>query len=158
MKSLMIFVFIVVLGGCKNKVTETEEKTLYTEFQLIDSLGVPTTSFHVGDNVYFYCAIINRTGETQPWWKSSTAPIVFFEVFIGDSFIGSSVDGMGFADMIVSGKLLNSDILALKDSWLANLKHGVLPVGEYTVWAKPQLRFDNFGALPDEKIDFKILP
>jgi len=157
MKSLLVFGLMAALTACSKKPIQPEGKSLVAGFQLTNPYGIPTTTFHPGEDLIFSFAVVNQTERAQPWRLPDTRPFAIFEVYLGEGLIGTTVDGYGFFPVVVEGELQSGGILAAKDSWLENGEHRSLTAGNYTLVAKPQLKFDDFGTLPDKKIDFEVV-
>gem|GEM_PF-2784206 len=80
-------------------------------FVLTDTTGYPKSIFSRGEQFNLSFAYINTTADVMTYVKGSSAPSVIFEILKNDSVVASSVDGMGFAQVLIGGSLAPNDTL-----------------------------------------------
>jgi len=137
------------------------ENDLIVRVETLDPSGRPATAFPFGENIHFRIAIVNETGEDQPWsYSYATAPA---DVYVGSvggegtTFMGNTLRGSQWTCEPDSGVLEAGDSLTYRISWFDNPRNIVLPPGEYTSKADLTFLFDRVE--PDrEWISFAVSP
>jgi hypothetical protein len=129
---------------------------LLSEFTITDPSGQQTNTFEVGQDVTFNYKLQNLSGEDQPFTNPNTGPFVTFELYRDGAQVGTSDDGFDYAAVIVRDTLLASAKLASTYDWHSVVQHNLLPPGQYSVFAKPQLNFDDVETPEAQRIDFTV--
>ncbi|NIR48110.1 hypothetical protein GWO43_06630 [candidate division KSB1 bacterium] len=145
------------LLACENPSTLEEGTEFSTEFQIRDSTSATTKRFSAGQDIFFRYAIENGGDETQAYIIPDTGPFVTFEISDDQGLVGTTDDGMAYAQVIVEGSLSSSDTLRREVSWLANDLHVPIPPGDYEVTARPRLKFEDVVTPSPETLEFSVI-
>jgi len=112
LRSLKLLLLLLFLGGCDLGVpvsgshdrpeSNPQDFTSHgfkIHFAITDSLDQPNTMFGVGEDFYVNWLLTNQTGAEQVYYHSG--PIVFLEIWQGDSLVISNVYGLAWvADVL----------------------------------------------------------
>jgi len=104
--------------------------------------GEPRSVFTFGDDVTFDYSLKNISDSALEY-KIDGGPFVTFEIYSGDSLFGTSDDGLAWILVSQLRSLKPGDSLERVNNWLGNQGHVLLPVGGYSVLARPRFRFTN---------------
>lgn len=148
-----LFVF-----GCENTVNSVQNGTLATKFILKNSQGNEATQFQFGEDITFHYSIENKSRHSYLYTNQHSGPFVIFEVYQGDSLIGSSLDGLAFLPVIIADSIEAGETLIAEYNWVSAPSHSPLSVAEYTAKANPILEFNDAASLENEEIEFQITP
>ncbi len=151
-----IMASLVFVVGCETSINASKSE-ITTSFLLKDSRNTETTRFGFGQDINFYYAIENGTPNNYSYTNQDTGPLTVFEIYKGDSLIGSSVDGFFYIPLIVEGTLQSDDTLTVEYSWLSVNLHAPLPLGDYIAKARPRLDFDDIENPVLEELNFRII-
>jgi hypothetical protein len=107
LRSRVFLLLLLFLGGCDLGVPVTgsydkpesnpQDFTSHgfkIHFAITDSLDQPDTAFGVGEDFYVHFSLTNETGIEQVYYRSG--PIVFLEIWQGDSLVISNVYGLAW--------------------------------------------------------------
>jgi hypothetical protein len=158
MRLLLFSSLIVIIIGCGTKATKPVNESLIAELRLTDTLGRPTTTFHTGENLIFSYIVTNRTGRTLNVDEHS--PFGVFEVYSKDGLVNLVFDwrNLSMAIIRIAPTLPDGHSLIFTAGWPVKHPEYALPVGTYTLFAKPNVSLESFGALSDKTIDFEVVP
>lgn len=148
---------MLILLSCDRPGALFLNKQILTDFFLSDSTGLVKNQFRVGEEVFFHFTLTNATARPQDYYLPDTGPEVEFQVLKGDSVVGSSLDGLAFATVIVEGKLESGESLHQTERWFARPLHDLLPAGQYVTAARPRLHFSDLPSPVVEFIEFRVV-
>jgi len=152
-----VLVSLMFFLGCENSINSSKTTEVSTKFFLKNSQDIDTTQFNFGQDINFRFAIENTSENSYSFINQDTGPFVIFEVFKGDSLLGSSVDGVFYIPLIVEDTLKAGHTLTVGYNWLSVNLHTPLPVGEYIAKAKPRLDFKDIENPVSEELNFRVV-
>ncbi len=148
---------LIFFLSCQNSINSSKTNEVSTKFFLKNSQDIDTTQFNFGQDINFRFAIENTSENSYSFINQDTGPFVIFEVFKGDSLLGSSVDGVFYIPLIVEDTLKAGHTLTVQYNWLSVNLHTPLPLGEYIAKATPRLDFKDIENPVSEELNFRVL-
>ncbi len=148
---------LIFLLSCENSINSSKANEVSTKFLLKNSQDIDTTQFNFGQDINFRFAIENTSENSYSFINQDTGPFVIFEVFNGDSLLGSSVDGFFYIPLIVEDTLKAGHTLTVEYNWLSVNLHTPLPLGEYIAKATPRLDFKDIENPVSEELNFRVV-
>jgi hypothetical protein len=144
--------------GCGDTGTHPSDKILVVDFKLTDATANETSTFLLGQEMFFEFSIINQTGEDQAWTAEYDWPAARFTVHQGLDFLGNTYESMPQGAGEWGDVLENGDTLLVRASWLDHSYHAPLAVGEYTATAWLNYEFDALQPPRQWEADFTVEP
>jgi len=161
MKTTIILLFIAFTTRSCGPFSSLSERDdgMKRAFAVADTTGQERTSFQLGEAFEMSFAITNLTGKDQSYY--STGPTVIFEIRQADSTIASSVDGLAWIQVVLSGRILNGR--SEKHEWRAPNSPArnpkiELPPGTYTARAVLRYGFTGVAVAQPSEITFNVVP
>jgi hypothetical protein len=161
MRAAFIVLICVLIGrscdsGVEPAVPQGEIKTT---FSLADTLGSPRTMFHISDRFDFKFSITNLTPKAQTF--HITGPMVIFEIRQGDSTLATSVDGLAWIMVYMTGSIPSGG--SESQAWRGPKPPGGDPAfgltpGHYSARARLRYEFGDVRISPTPDSPFVMLP
>lgn len=158
MKKYM-FLFVLLLGvySCHVNDAAPDYSRLITQFRLYDTTGVEKYTFKSGENFNMKFTVQNNSGEDLTYQYTGFSSK--FVIYKADSLFCTSVDGLIFAQVLVTNTLKNGD--EYQNSWTAPKTPGMSPVtslppGEYVAKVSHSCLFKEYNIANMDSVRFTV--
>ena len=111
LRSLTFLLLLLFLGGCdlgvpvsgsydrpESNPQDFTSHGFMVNFAITDTLNQPSTTYVAGEDFYVHFSLTNQTGAEQVYYRSG--PIVFLEIWQGDSLVISNVYGLAWVAVV----------------------------------------------------------
>jgi len=156
MNKYFILLVLVLVSACTITTPIDSSDDLKLHLATQDTLNQPSSEFVVGEDIKFFARLVNNTGDTLKCDIPDTRPALAFQLWKQEELIGSSLDGLLFAQVLMVFTLLPNSEQTFMYRWLSTTEHDPLPTGEYHLTIEWQGTC-NLTPVPRDTVDFRVV-